>query len=75
VYFIISGGGSTPSASLDYESNTSLYWVSPDTMKKGISDFFKEASQATGWGDGKGGYYWNQDHKTIERRYNNNTDN
>jgi hypothetical protein len=43
-------------------------------MKKGISDFCKEASQATGWDDGKGGYYWNQDHKTIERRYNNNTD-
>jgi hypothetical protein len=65
------GGQSTPSEYLDCEDNKSQWWVDPETMQKGISDFCEEASQATGWDDGEGRV---DGHKRIERVYNNDTD-
>ncbi|KAF2470387.1 uncharacterized protein BDR25DRAFT_314597 [Lindgomyces ingoldianus] len=60
----------TPTQSLKCENNRNQYWVSPETMEKGITDFCDEASKAKGWDDGVG----RLNHKRIERMYNKDTD-
>jgi hypothetical protein len=65
------GGHSTSSDPVDCEDTTSQWWVDPESMKNGISDFCDDASQATGWDDGVGRV---NSHKRIEHVYNNDTD-
>lgn len=60
----------TPSETLNCEDNTAQFWVGPETMQKGISDFCEEASKATSWDDGVGRI---GSHKRIERTYNKDT--